>query len=500
MNNTDAKQSAGYFKEKAIIGLSTFTGDEIVKAILKVTSHLLKAPKEKHMQKLVAASYGQYGSGMKEGLPINEFIVRELEKRSHTHNWIVVLKTMVSFHRLLCDASDSMVETICYLKNVFNHSNIKNISNTADGAGQAYFIAQYMTYLEERCVMQSALEKGRRIEIPEFEDYLKTLNADTLQPVFEILLRMLEALSAVEFREGIVNNFCTMEAYQLLVRDGKRLFQHLAKRVIFVLDGFEEFTLPEKRRWFDLYRRYDSAFVSLKRLFDSMLRSSRVFVEPVPQLKPLPESLVTRLASDIRASEMPKEEPCTLESLGIRSTEDARVPEKEEKIHPPPVPKPAAAKQPETTTTRTPAAPTFSMDDLFVSSPEPPRPVQPNLSPASWTSSPPPAAAFQSGPPESQWATGAPADWSTGAPQSWGSGAPGTFQQSPSPPPSQQQQQQFEQKQPFFGAASPATATAGAPYMTAPPSSGPAPPRPTQSKKPVDPFKDLYDRSQLDFS
>lgn len=481
MNSTDTKQSAGYFKEKATIGLSTFSGDEIVKSILKTTSHLLKAPKEKYMQKLVAASYGQYGSGLKEGLPINEFITRELEKRSHTHNWIVVLKTMVSFHRLLCDASDSMVETICCYRNVFNPSHIKNLADTADGAGQAYFITQYMNYLEERCIMQSALGKGRRIEIHEFEEYLETLNANSLQPVFEILLRLFEAVPAVEYREAVVNNFCTMEAYQLLVRDGKQLFQHLAKRVIFVLDGFEEFLLSEKRRWLDLYRRYASAFASVKQYFDSILCSSRVFLEPVPQLKPLPDSLLTRLEGDIRASEMAKEGPCTLESLGIRRSEDLRVDTKDEKIKPPRPPEPVALKQPEAVPAHTPAAPAFSLDDLFVASQEPVKPVEPTASPVSWTPSPPAATSFHHGSEQFQW--------DTGVPQNWGSGGPIPLQANalpPAPPPPH-----------VFSGGVPPPAGEGAPYpLVQSPSKQPPPP--VRFKKPADPFKDLYDSCHLE--
>ncbi|CAG9574469.1 putative clathrin coat assembly protein [Leishmania major strain Friedlin] len=475
MNSTDTKQSAGYFKEKATIGLSSFSGDEIVKAILKTTSHLLKAPKEKYMQKLVAASYGQYGSGLREGLPINEFIVRELEKRSHTHNWIVVLKTMVSFHRLMCDASDSMVETICYYRHVFRASNIKNLADTADGAGQAYFIAQYMTYLEERCVMQSALGKGRRVEIREFEEYLETLNAKSLQPVFEILLRLFEAVPAVEYREAVVNNFCTLEAYQLLVRDGKQLFQHLAKRVIFILDGFEDFSLPEKRRWFDLYRRYASAFASVKQYFDSMLCSSRVFLEPVPKLKPLPESLLTRLEGDIRASETAKEGLCTLESLGICSREDSRVDSKEEKIRPPRAPEPAVVNQSEAVTALTPAAPTVSLDDLFVPSQEPTKPVQPASCPASWTPAPLAATSFQQGSEQFQW--------ETGVPQNWGSGGHITLQAIATPP--------VPPPQHAFSGGAPPPAGEGALYPLVQ-SALKQPPPPVQFKKPADPLKDLY--------
>jgi hypothetical protein len=493
MNGTDAKQSAGYFKEKALIGLSTFTGDEIDKAVFKATSHLLKAPKEKYVQKLVAASYGQYGSKPKDGIPLNEYIVRELEKRSHTHNWIVVLKTMVAFHRLLCDASDAMVESICYYRGVFNPSHLKNLAESSDGAGQAYFISQYMTYLGERCNGQIALGKGRRIEIPEFEEYLQTLNADALQPVFEALLRLLEAVSLVQYREIIVNNFCTMEAYQLLIRDGKRLFQLLAKRVIYILDGFEELTLPEKKRWFAFYKRYDSAFLSLKAFFDSILRSSKVFVEPVPQLKPLPPALAARLESDIRASEVPTEAPCTLESLGIRSTEDTRVKPKEEVLKAPPQPQPQSTPQSNVeepakpVAPPNPAVPTFTMDDLFASTPEPVKVIPPAATafdpwaPQQLVAPAQPVAA------QGQWDTGAPTGWSTGVPQDWGSGAPISA-------PTQSLQPQAPAPYQAFSPGSPTPV----PCLQQPVfQSGSMPPSAT--KKPNDPFKDLYDQSHRTF-
>ncbi|KAG5493011.1 hypothetical protein JKF63_01592 [Porcisia hertigi] len=489
MNNTDTKQSAGYFKEKLTIGLSTLSGDEIVKAVMKVTSHLLKAPKEKYIQKLVAASYGQYGSGMKEGLSINAFVVRELEKRSHSHNWIVVLKTMVSFHRLMCEASDEMVETICCFRNIFMSTHIKNLADSTDGAGQAYFISQYVTYLGERCSIQSALGKGRRIDIPAFEEYLSTLNAKSLQPVFENLLALLEAVSAVEYREAVVNNFGTMEAYQLLVRDGKQVFQHLARCVIFVLDGFGEFSLPEKLRWFELYRRYTRAFVFIKSFFDSILRSSRVFVEPVPDLKCLPGSLLTRLENDIHMSKMPKEESCTLDSLGICTSEDARA-ETEEKIPHPPEPEPDVANPSESVTSRPLAGVAFSMDDLFVSNQEPLKPGRSSLSPTSWTPSPQPAVSCQCGAEPLQWDTGAPSNWSSGVPQNWGSGAPATFEANTSLSPAQQQCT-------FLGSAR--AFPEGGPYSIGELEQGQAP-LPAQTKASTDPFKELYERSHLDFA
>ncbi|KPI84353.1 putative clathrin coat assembly protein [Leptomonas seymouri] len=485
MNGTDAKQSAGYFKEKAVIGLTAFTGDEVEKAILKATSHMLKAPKEKYVQKLVAASYGQYGTKLRDGIPLNHYIVRELEKRSHTHNWIVVLKSMVAFHRLLCDASDEMVEAICRYRNIFCKTHLKSLAESNDGAGQAYFIEQYVKYLEERCASQTALGKGRRIEIAGFEEYLKTLNARALEPVFENLLCWLEALSAVQYREVIVNNFCTIEAYQLIVKDGKRLFQLLSKRVIFILDGFAELTLPEKKRWFDLYRRYESAFLSLKAFFDSILLSSKVLVEPVPQLKPLPRSLAARLECEIRASSVPAEAPCTLADLGIRSTEDKRQ-KAEEIIEAPLPPQAQTVSQPTTVIPPKPAIPSFSMDDLFVSSPEPAKAAPAATAAVDPWAPAPTMQPVQGGGGEVQWDSGAPTGWPTGAPQEWGSGVPSCMQsQSP---------QQLPPPWPDASTVSP-TAAKNSQQAFCENSTMPS----ATSKSASDPFKSLYDQSHRNF-
>lgn len=438
MNDTDSKQSAGYFKEKASIALSSLKGDDVDKAIMKATSHMLKAPKEKYVQSLVAASYGYVGEKLKNGRPMCDYIVVELEKRSHTHNWIIVLKSMVLLHRLMAEASDNMVTAIVSHQNVFTYSNVKNLSDTRDGAGQAFFIERYMKFLEVRCITMASLGKGRRFEIDEFEEYLRSLNVENLSNIFEVLLHLLEALVMVDYRENVVDNFCSLEVYNLVIRDGKRLYSLLSKRVVFVLDGFEEFSLPLKRLWYSIYLRFHCVVGLLKTFFDSMSRSSRVFSEPIPQLRELPETLLRRLDDDIKASERPVEEPCTLESLGIRSNDQEP-------------PKPATGTQPATTTFRTtdyspatkmaeelapPLEPTPTpkpqvvIDDLFETSPTTAYPtVVPFASTGNglFTEN---VLAKNVKPSESltdhqnQWPHSSPAQWSSGAPEEWSCGAP----------------------------------------------------------------------------
>lgn len=405
MNGTDSKQSAGYFREKAIIGLSILTGDDIDKAIMKVSSHMLKAPKEKYMQTLLAASYGHSKQLQKNGYPINEYIVRELEKRTHTHNWVVVLKSLVSLHRLFTDASDDMVRTICFHRNIFETYSIKELGDTAAGAFQKNMIMDYMSYLEGRCICQQDLGFNRRIETTEFESYLSSTNADNLLTVMDPLMTTLETLCCIKYNEAGVDNFCTLEVFHQIIRDGKNLYKLLSERIVFALNGFEDFSLNNKKLWLELYKRYSAVVAVLKSLFDSMRRSTRAFMVPIPQLKTLPSSLLRELETVVRVSEETME-VCSLKSLGI-STEGPRIIPEEEL----PVPMEDAAKD-EPASARpysappqiaTPKRSIISIDDLFGPSEPLTEQTPQSVSPATVANT-------------ATWSNGVPGNWSTGVP------------------------------------------------------------------------------------
>ncbi|ORC84626.1 putative clathrin coat assembly protein [Trypanosoma theileri] len=378
MNERDTnelKRGGGYLKEKAIIGLSIVTGDELDRAIMKTTSHMLKAPKEKHMQRLLAATYGHYKSNSRDGKSICDYIVSELEKRLHTHNWIVVLKALVTLHRLMTDGSNELIDSIQRNRSLFCARNTKDLSENVEGSIQSAFIRQYFRYLEERASSQQSIGNTNRIESVEFSSYLRSLDVDSLAPIFQVLLTQLASLLEIDYRETIVDNFCTLEAYQKLVDDGKILYQLLSDRIIFILDGFSDFPLEKKKYWLQLYKEYNIIAERLRFFYNSILDSSKVFAQPPPRLKPLPASLLEQLEDDVRMSNIACEDVTeTLESLGItRGEEKEEVPSKEVAKRPP---SPLSPKTTEVASgveqTSLPLTavenkcPTFSMDDLFV--------------------------------------------------------------------------------------------------------------------------------------
>ena len=243
-------------KEKFVIGMTRFTDDEVERAIMKVTSHMLKAPNEKHMQRLIAASHGNFNCGKQDHGDINRYIIVELEKRSHTHNWVVVLKSMVAFHRLMTDGSVEINRLIQLNRNIFCLRHIKELADSPDGAAQQSFIEQYIRYLEERSIAQQALGMSSRIESDAFAAAINSLDLTALTQTFPVLLQQMEALASVEFRPTIVDNFCTLEAYRKLVIDGKKLFALLMGRMVWLLEQFEDLPTPHKKVWLKLFIRF----------------------------------------------------------------------------------------------------------------------------------------------------------------------------------------------------------------------------------------------------
>ena len=77
----DLKKAGGYLKEKLAIGMTRWSDDELERAVIKVTSHKLKAPNEKHMARLISATFNSFNPGKHHYEDPNKYIVDELEKR-----------------------------------------------------------------------------------------------------------------------------------------------------------------------------------------------------------------------------------------------------------------------------------------------------------------------------------------------------------------------------------------------------------------------------------
>jgi hypothetical protein len=416
--DNDMKKGMGYLKEKFVIGMTRFTDDEVERAIMKVTSHMLKAPNEKHMQRLIAATHGNYNCGKQDHGDINRYIIVELEKRSHTHNWVVVLKSMVAFHRLMTDGSVEVNRLIQLNRNCFCLRHVKDLADSPDGAAQQSFIEQYIRYLEERSIAQQALGLSARLESEAFSNAISALDLPALTRAFAVLLQQMEAVAAVEFRPTIVDNFCTLEAYRKLVVDAKRLFAILMGRMVWLLEQFEDLPLPLKQTWLKLFIRFHKCS-KLVAAFMVQIDSANIhFGEAIPRLKVFPDTLQRRLEDDVDASSVQKEDLSAL--LGPQVVAELR-------LEPPPT---AASAGNNAVNERVTTPPAKVSPRLTTN----PAVAAPAVQPAASSAKPADPLADIFGPPVPQTATAPPpstsnrapsaAAASSGAPPLWGTADP----------------------------------------------------------------------------
>ena len=150
-----AKRTGGAVLDKLMVAKTRVTSNELERALLKVTSHKLKEVNPKHLGRLVQHTVDL--SVPKEDM---EYIVTELEKRLHNHEWVVVLKSLVTLHALLKHGSRRICDEIVQKQGLFHISHFKDLEK------HSRFIKKYSRYLEERCMTMLHTGCGMRIERP----------------------------------------------------------------------------------------------------------------------------------------------------------------------------------------------------------------------------------------------------------------------------------------------------------------------------------------------
>lgn len=271
------KTSGGFFKDKAVVGLNTITGDRIDVAIIKVTSTTVEAPREKYLHYLVhALRYGDRGKQTKNGKPIRDYIISELTKRTHSHNWIVALKSLIVLHHCCRDAPSSELGNTLERKRTFNYMKIKNVEKSLSGSQQKLFIIQYVDYLKLLAKVLPCQVSGTDLPV-------EAINLTSVEGTH--LLQTAEQLAEVTYRDETVDNYITLEAFRLLLKDGSNLYAHIALGLKSMLECAVTTNSPavilDK---LPLLRRATDAMSALRNFCVCLDRTTTVFRALIPDL------------------------------------------------------------------------------------------------------------------------------------------------------------------------------------------------------------------------
>jgi hypothetical protein len=266
-------------------------------AIPKATrSSSLKAPKEKHVKNLVGATLTRDPAVIEE-------ILRGLCKRLEKDNWVVVLKTLMIFHRIFRDGDVAFVESLrTRSAAVFG---LKRFSVTAP-AGSIYtlFVQKYAKYLEENVSVLRLI--GFNFERQ--KDCMKNLDSKEAFKRVPKLQSQLNALLNCKMRQHhIGRNGLIISTYMLLLKDSLVLYPMLNVGVIGMIDQVFKMRKKEAQRVLEVYTLFVKETAALIHLYEI----SRSFTDRLPPIHPAKTTLVDVLTAHI--SKLPDDGPEDLE-------------------------------------------------------------------------------------------------------------------------------------------------------------------------------------------
>ncbi|GFQ04647.1 putative clathrin assembly protein at4g25940 [Phtheirospermum japonicum] len=253
------RKAYGALKDSTKVGLAKVNSEfkDLDIAIVKATNHAQCPPKERHVRRIFAAvviSRPRADVG---------YCIHALSKRlSKTRSWIVAIKTLIVFHRILREGDPSFREQLMHIS---RRGHIFEIYNFKDDTGPlawdcSAWIRTYALYLEER------LECFRNLNYDiESERGSKSSSKEQrkITPVpNEALLDRLPSLQQLLYRlvccqpEGAArHNFLVQYALALVVKESFKVYCAINDGIINLVDMFFEMPKHDAVKALEIYKK-----------------------------------------------------------------------------------------------------------------------------------------------------------------------------------------------------------------------------------------------------
>eukprot|EP01080_Neovahlkampfia_damariscottae_P001801 gene1801-943_t len=296
IQNLKSSKQWKFVNDKAKAALATL--DDTKTAVIKAVNHDVRPPKEKHVQKLL------YLLQVPNAKPA-EIVDLLIWKIHRTQDWIVALKCLQVFHRLIQDGNENFART-CVQKNPVKVLNIKDFKDPNPSPKvfiQVPFIRNYSGYLEQRLFLFK--NTGIRTLSPK---YIYPTEMKDIFEVIESLQLLLDEILNCTLKQDLVSNSSTMNAVSMVLKDSMLCYKLLSDGVLKLIDAFFKLGSEQANKGLEIYQKHLKQTDSLIEFYEEAKKLSGIIGSKLPSLKPPPDTFLKQMKSYVSNPESFEEE------------------------------------------------------------------------------------------------------------------------------------------------------------------------------------------------
>jgi hypothetical protein len=280
--------------DRILAARHSIAGQGLAKAVCKATTEEIIGPKKKHLDYLLHCTNEPNVS-----IPT---LANLLIERTQSLNWVVVFKSLISTHHLMCYGNERFTQYLASSSSNFQLSTFLD-KGGVQGYDMSPFIRRYANYMSEKSKSYRSVafdfckvkrgKDGGTLRAMSGEKLLKTL--PHLQAQIDSLLEF--DCSAQDLNNGVIN-----ACFMLLFRDLIRLFACYNDGIINLLEKYFEMNKKQAREALDIYKKF---LLCMDRVGEFLKVAESVGIDKgdIPDLTKAPSSLLEALEAHLASLE-----------------------------------------------------------------------------------------------------------------------------------------------------------------------------------------------------
>ncbi|XP_040075040.1 phosphatidylinositol-binding clathrin assembly protein LAP isoform X2 [Ixodes scapularis] len=290
-----SKTSGQSLNDRLMAARHTIAGQGLARVVCKATTEEVIGPKKKHLDYLLHCTN-------EPNVSIPQLANLLIERAQNT-NWVVVFKSLVTVHHLMCYGNERFTQYLASSNCTFQLGTFVDKTGVQAGFDMSTFIRRYAKYLTEKAVSYRTVAFDFcKVKRGKEDGTLRTMPTDKLLKTVPALQSQLDALlefdcTANDLVNGVINS-----CFMLLFRDLIRLFACYNDGIINLLEKYFDMNKKNCREALDIYKKF---LIRMDRVAEFLKVAENVGIDKgdIPDLTKAPSSLLDALEQHLAALE-----------------------------------------------------------------------------------------------------------------------------------------------------------------------------------------------------